>query len=50
MVVHIGTANSGHYYSFIRPRDGAGEWLELNDTIVSEFDVKVKQYIYSSIP
>lgn len=37
----MGTANSGHYYSYIRPRDVDGEWLEFNDTVVSAFDVKV---------
>lgn len=37
----MGTANSGHYYSYIRPRDGGGEWLEFNDTVVSTFDIKV---------
>lgn len=38
----MGTANSGHYYSYIRPRDGGGEWLEFNDTVVSTFDVEVR--------
>jgi hypothetical protein len=52
VVVHTGTLESGHYYSFIkergpraaaraaaRPEGGAnGRWLEFNDSVVSEFD------------
>uniref|UniRef100_A0AAV1TV08 USP domain-containing protein n=1 Tax=Peronospora matthiolae TaxID=2874970 RepID=A0AAV1TV08_9STRA len=40
-VVHLGTALSGHYYSFLRdqqvPRDKS-QWYEFNDTVVTPFD------------
>ncbi|CAM9265373.1 unnamed protein product [Chrysoparadoxa australica] len=38
VVVHTGTATSGHYYSYIKERDGKGNWFEFNDTLVSDFD------------
>jgi hypothetical protein len=34
----MGTANSGHYYSYIRERCGDRRWFEFNDTLVTEFD------------
>jgi len=39
-VVHSGTADSGHYYSFIKDKDQpeSGKWYEMNDSIVREFD------------
>lgn len=39
IVVHFGTADQGHYYSFIQDRENkdAG-WFEFNDTLVKEFD------------
>ncbi|KAJ5668957.1 hypothetical protein N7462_010027 [Penicillium macrosclerotiorum] len=41
VLVHTGTAESGHYYSYTRERPGAGSvplWVEFNDADVSNFD------------
>ncbi|KAL1967875.1 hypothetical protein VTN77DRAFT_2564 [Rasamsonia byssochlamydoides] len=41
VLVHSGTAESGHYYSYIRERPVAGSkrsWVEFNDADVSAFD------------
>lgn len=41
VLVHSGTAESGHYYSFIRERPSNGEkdsWVEFNDDCVSPWD------------
>jgi len=45
VVVHLGVADSGHYYSIIREtNDDQGNkkdvWLEFNDTRVTEFNIK----------
>ncbi|TMW55399.1 hypothetical protein Poli38472_013290 [Pythium oligandrum] len=41
-VVHMGTAHSGHYYSFLREQEGEADaeprWYEFNDTMVTPFD------------
>lgn len=46
IVVHMGTADSGHYYSFIKETESfekqddpnSEQWMEFNDSFVSEFD------------
>jgi hypothetical protein len=37
VVVHYGTADGGHYYSYIKER-GNDKWYEFNDTNVREYD------------
>jgi len=46
VVAHVGTSDSGHYYSFIKEGDEdagedggeGGRWFEYNDQVVSPFD------------
>lgn len=38
IVVHSGTSDAGHYYSFIKDRKGTEKWFEFNDEIVRPFD------------
>ncbi|RYG42472.1 hypothetical protein EON68_01760, partial [archaeon] len=41
VVIHMGTAVGGHYYSYIRERDEAGagsRWFEFNDSLVSPWE------------
>ena len=41
MLVHSGTAEGGHYYSFIKDRhDPSKGWFEFNDSRVKPFDLK----------
>lgn len=38
VTVHIGTAEFGHYYSYIKIKEG--KWLEFNDSNIRDFDPK----------
>ena len=38
VTVHIGTAEFGHYYSYIKIKEG--KWLEFNDSNIRDFDQK----------
>ena len=38
VLVHTGTSNFGHYFSYIKAREGACLWHTFNDTTVSAFD------------
>lgn len=40
VVIHIGYADSGHYYSLIQERSGEERWLEFNDTVVRKFNIE----------
>ncbi|CAD8073216.1 unnamed protein product [Paramecium primaurelia] len=40
VVIHIGSADSGHYYSFIQDRCDFNKWYEFNDIFVSPADIK----------
>lgn len=39
IVVHAGTAEQGHYYSFIQDKNDNKKWYEFNDQNVRDFDV-----------
>ena len=41
IVVHSGSANGGHYFSYHRNPSDPNKWLELNDTVVSDFDPRL---------
>lgn len=38
-VIHIGHADSGHYYSIIQDR-WTGKWYEFNDSLVRDFGIE----------
>ena len=44
VLIHSGSADAGHYYSYIKERNphspNYGSWFEFNDTRVIDFDIK----------
>jgi len=43
-IIHFGTAEAGHYYSYIQERTNdlntEGNWYEFNDSKISEYNKK----------
>lgn len=39
VVNHMGSAEAGHYYSYIKLYEG--KWLEMNDSVVKDFDYRL---------
>ena len=39
VVIHMGNCENGHYYSFIKIKNG--KWYEFNDTHVKQFDINL---------
>ena len=47
VLVHTGTCNSGHYYSFVKDRTPDGGWWSCNDTNVEVLNVdSIKESCY----
>lgn len=36
--MHQGTAEYGHYYSYINIKEKEDKWLEFNDSIIKDFN------------
>ncbi len=40
VLIHSGSSEAGHYYSFIKERGNSEAWYEFNDTQVKPFNIK----------
>jgi ubiquitin C-terminal hydrolase len=38
IVIHMGTAQAGHYFSYIKDKKSGG-WVEFNDSVIKPFDI-----------
>lgn len=43
ILCHVGSADTGHYYSFIKDRLSR-QWYEFNDIRIEQFDIKVRVF------
>ncbi|EKE39758.1 hypothetical protein ENUP19_0339G0020 [Entamoeba nuttalli] len=39
VLVHLGTLDSGHYYSYIKDQETGDEWFSFNDDLIDKFDI-----------